>query len=493
MDRRKLDRLTELASEIGSVEGALDHLAEALREHGGDPALAREAQRARSVLRRRVRELHEGLLDARMAPLDEPFARVAALVRDLAVERGKRVRLVTRGGDTRIDRALAEPVGEALTALVRRAIDREIDAPAARERTGRAADATLEIAARAHGSRLRIAVRHEGQGADAGEAADDAGLNGVRQVLARVGGTLARQRDASGAITATLELPVSVVRIPALLFEAGGCVFAIGRDAATGVRAFVPTEVERVDDREVLRDQDGVAVLYRLADVLALRASDSVERGESHAFLFDGPGERWALAVDRLIGREELVVTAFGPSLRGVPALVGAADLGDERIALVVDARAPFDRGGDALRARDPVAVRAASGAPPPAMTTAAIDAVLVVETRAGRYGLPLSIVREVVAAARVTRVPRAPAGVIGVISRHGAIRTVLDLAWLVGQDTSAPPENSPIVLVDLGDESVGLRVERVLRVARDVSGEATACVLIDPAKLFQARVEARG
>lgn len=493
MDRRKLDRLTELASEIGSVEGALDHLAEALREHGGDPALAREAQRARSVLRRRVRELHEGLLDARMAPLDEPFARVAGVVRELAIERDKRVRLLTRGGDTRIDRALAEPVGEALTALVRHAIDREIDTPATRERAGRAADATLEITARAHASRLRIAVRHDGRPVAAGEARDDVALERVRETLARVGGTLARQQDASGTTTVTLEVPVSVVRIPALLFEAGGCVFAIGRDAASAVRAFVPADVEWVDDREVLRDQDGTATLYRLADVLGLRPSAAGERGESHAFMLDGPEARWALAVDRLIGREELLVTAFGPSLRGVPALVGAADLGDERIALVVDARAPIDRVGDALRAREPVGVRGVSETPPSAMTPSTTDAVLVVEIIAGRYALPLSIVREVVAAARVTRVPRAPAGVAGVISRHGAIRTVLDLAWLVGRDAPAPPENSPMVLVDLGDESVGLRVERVVRVAHETSGDAPAHVLIDPAKLFAMRTGKQG
>jgi chemotaxis signal transduction protein len=112
-----------------------------------------------------------------------------------------------------------------------------------------------------------------------------------------------------------------------------------------------------------------------------------------------------------------------------------------------------------------------------------------VVEVRAKRHALSLSFVREVIATARVTRVPRAPVGVAGVIAWHGAFLTVVDLAWLVNGRASALAEGAPVVLVDLGQETVGLCVERVVRVARDLSADGAEPV--DPVRLFVERAGA--
>ncbi|HZO37204.1 MAG TPA: response regulator, partial [Solirubrobacteraceae bacterium] len=62
-------------------------------------------------------------------------------------------------------------------------------------------------------------------------------------------------------------------------------------------------------------------------------------------------GRRLAAVCDALIGKEEIVVKSLGPLLAGVTAYLGAAILGDGRIALLVDpvelVRASTERRGD--------------------------------------------------------------------------------------------------------------------------------------------------
>lgn len=109
----------------------------------------------------------------------------------------------------------------------------------------------------------------------------------------------------------------------------------------------------------------------------------------------------------------------------------------------------------------------------------------LVVQVGSERHALALSLVHEVVSGARVTEVPRAPVGVAGVICVHGAIVTVVDVARVLGLD-APPADDSPIVLVDVRGECVGLRVDRVVRVGAEGREGAALPEALDPAWLFE-------
>jgi len=90
-------------------------------------------------------------------------------------------------------------------------------------------------------------------------------------------------------------------------------------------------------------------------------------------------------------------------------------------------------------------------------------------------YALPVSIVREIVRAAHVTPVPRAPAGVLGIASFRGRVVTIIDLGTRLGLTCSiALPAAGPlrghrlrILMVDIGLETLGYLVDEVLMVYR--------------------------
>lgn len=82
-------------------------------------------------------------------------------------------------------------------------------------------------------------------------------------------------------------------------------------------------------------------------------------------------------------------------------------------------------------------------------------------------YALPLDAVREILKPPPVTPVPRSPRDVLGVISVRGRITTVVDLRSRLGAVMAELDKHSRVLLVDDGDEVLGMLVDRVLQVHR--------------------------
>ncbi len=62
---------------------------------------------------------------------------------------------------------------------------------------------------------------------------------------------------------------------------------------------------------------------------------------------------RLGLVVTTLVGEQDVVIKALGASLKGVRGFAGASELGDQRIALVIDAPALIEEvltGGERVR-----------------------------------------------------------------------------------------------------------------------------------------------
>ena len=82
-------------------------------------------------------------------------------------------------------------------------------------------------------------------------------------------------------------------------------------------------------------------------------------------------------------------------------------------------------------------------------------------------YALPLSCVREIMRVPSVTAVPRAPAEVLGIISVRGQVTTLVDMRIKLQVEAAHIGSRTRILLVDQGDEILGLLCDRVLQVHR--------------------------
>lgn len=87
-------------------------------------------------------------------------------------------------------------------------------------------------------------------------------------------------------------------------------------------------------------------------------------------------------------------------------------------------------------------------------------------------FGCDLSRVREIVPIRRATRLPGAPAFVLGLINLRGMVVTVMDLVRRFGGGEADPQEGS-IIIVDFGTRAVGIAVDAM----KDVQGVVARAV----------------
>ncbi len=92
---------------------------------------------------------------------------------------------------------------------------------------------------------------------------------------------------------------------------------------------------------------------------------------------------------------------------------------------------------------------------------------LVVVRLDRERYGVPIEHVHEIIRMQEVTRIPRAPAFVEGVINLRGQVIPVIDLRKRFGLPHAERNGAARIVVVEMNGSRVGVVVDAVLEVLR--------------------------
>ena len=82
-------------------------------------------------------------------------------------------------------------------------------------------------------------------------------------------------------------------------------------------------------------------------------------------------------------------------------------------------------------------------------------------------YGVDISRVQEIIRMATITKLPRAPEFVEGVINLRGKVIPVVDLKKRFGLEQGERSRASRIVVVDVGEHTIGMVVDAVSEVLR--------------------------
>jgi purine-binding chemotaxis protein CheW len=106
-----------------------------------------------------------------------------------------------------------------------------------------------------------------------------------------------------------------------------------------------------------------------------------------------------------------------------------------------------------------------------------------VVGFRVGRetFGVPISLVREIVRVPEITSVPNAPEYIEGVINLRGRIIPVVDLRKRFGDKVPQPSKKNRVVVVEMETRAIGLLVQSASEVLRILPSEIEA-----PQNVFQ-------
>jgi purine-binding chemotaxis protein CheW len=94
-------------------------------------------------------------------------------------------------------------------------------------------------------------------------------------------------------------------------------------------------------------------------------------------------------------------------------------------------------------------------------------EQIVVFKLAEQTYGVDIGAVAEIIRMESITRVPRAPEFVEGVINLRGRIIPVIDLRKRFGLPEGEQTRQSRIIIVEIGGMTIGMIVDAVLEVLR--------------------------
>jgi two-component system, chemotaxis family, sensor kinase CheA len=377
VDIQKLDGLMNLVGELVLVKTSLLRLTERLRGGEEATALGLELHRETRSLDRKLNELQGGILEVRMVPLGQIFDKLSRMVRKLTRELGKQVELEVRGSEVELDKLIVEELSDPLMHLIRNSFDHAIEPPEVRLAAGKPPAGRITLAAEQKGNHVVVSVSDDGSGIDErrvrevaverGLATAEAvaqlsrrdalnliflpGFSTAREVTALSGRGVGMDvvKNNIGALSGIIDLqsgpglgtrveitlPVTLAIIRALVVAGGGSTYAVPLNSVLEILTVEPAELRTVELREVLSLRGATLPLVRLGRFLG--ADRPAPPGPLFVVVVGLAQERLGLAVDGLIGQQDIVVKPLGRALAGVRGISGATDLGNRHTVLVLD------------------------------------------------------------------------------------------------------------------------------------------------------------
>ena len=374
----RLDALMNLVGELVTDRTRLAQIEGMLRTQYGKAGSVAALDETISRMSQVVDQLQEEVMQARMLPIAHLFDKCPRLVRDAARTAGKQVDLVVEGQSTELDRSIIEAIGDPLIHLLRNAVDHGIESPQARTVAGKPPTGTVRLAAAHVEGQIVITVQDDGRGIDphrtrqaavrhglisedeAAHLSDDeaitlifrpglstaeqvtgvsgrgVGLDVVRTNINRIGGSVVVENELGRGATFRLTLPLTLAILPTMLVALGNDVYAVPLTSIVESLYLSDVTVSSIKGHPAIHWRDQVLPLLNLRQFFG-RAPHAARDARPAVVAVTWGKLQVGLVVDKIIGKQEIVVKPLGSLIGNVPGLSGCTILGNGRIALIVD------------------------------------------------------------------------------------------------------------------------------------------------------------
>lgn len=326
-------------------------------------------------------DLQNVIMSMRMVPLTNTFQKMNRIVFDASRKLGKDVEFEMIGEHTEVDKNIIEHISDPLMHLVRNSVDHGVESNEERAKKGKKEKGKVTLSAKTESGKVWISVQDNGAGLDRAKilakarkqglldyTRDDAsytdkevyqfitlpgfstnekvtelsgrgvGMDVVVSNLQSIGGTLEIESTPGEGSVMNMKIPLTLAIIDGIVMEVGRSSFVI----ETGmVKEFVG-----IRDNHIVKDPDGKEfVMIRGEGYPVLRIGEWYDLKGYESDLEDGmlvivevEKQIICLLVDKLIGKQEIVVKPIPDYIKKVKGLSGCTQLGDGSIALILDA-----------------------------------------------------------------------------------------------------------------------------------------------------------
>jgi len=327
--------------------------------------------------------VQQAVMDTRMVPIGPLFTRFNRVVRDIAREKGKEIRLEIVGEKTELDKRMIDELSDPLIHMVRNSADHGIESPEVREAAQKPRRGTVTLEAFHRGNSIVIRVSDDGKGLDTerirkkciekeilteadaekmsprqihqmiwapgmstadkitGVSGRGMGMDIVKSKIEGLNGVVDIESSPGCGTTMTIKLPVTLAILPSLMVDIAGDVFAMPLESVTEIVSVSQDQMSTVHGQPVATVRGRVVSRVNLGDTLIFHHNDDAfdvpASQETTLVIVGEPGQEIGLVVNRVIGEEDIVIKSIAENYKNVPGIAGASILGDGRISLILD------------------------------------------------------------------------------------------------------------------------------------------------------------
>ncbi|MBN8706736.1 MAG: chemotaxis protein CheW, partial [Bacteroidetes bacterium] len=324
-------------------------------------------------------ELNVEIMSMRMVPVKHMFIRFQRSIRDIGREESKDVDLKIEGEDTRLDKTVMEEVIEPIMHCVRNAVSHGIELPENRKNKGKSETGLITLRAYQDGNQVVLEVEDDGNGIDAqrlkaaainkrivsperAESMTDSeamelmfipgfstaekvtslsgrgvGMDVVKNVVTKFKGNISVKSTLGKGSCFTIRLPLTLAINQSLLIQAAGRTFAFPLSSVDETVELVLENIQRIGEQELITVRDQTIPLIHLSHVIGVEEDPATMKLKYPVVILSDSDQKIAIRVDRLIGKEEIVVKTLGSHLKNVMGVMGATVLGDGSVILILD------------------------------------------------------------------------------------------------------------------------------------------------------------
>ncbi|MCI5884153.1 MAG: chemotaxis protein CheA [Clostridiales bacterium] len=378
VDIDKLDVLMNLVSELIIAKNALVSVSSA--EGTADLSSNNIFNENIEYLERVTTNLHESVMKVRMVPIESVVNRFPRMIRDLNRKLDKKMELYMTGEDTELDRTVIDELGDPLMHLLRNSADHGLESNEERVRLGKPEVGSIYLDAYQEGNNVTIEVRDDGAGINVDKVRQKAidkgtiteqqaetmtdkdfidllfrpsfstadkisdvsgrgvGLDVVKTKIESLGGSIEAKTVRGEGSTFTIQLPLTLAIIQALMVEVGKEKYAIPLGNIDTIEEISLDEIKLVQSKEVIHLRGSVIPIVRMNEVLEMEDYERDPESNSLIVVVVKKGEqRLGLGVDNLLGQQETVIKSMGHHITNAKLFSGATILGDGEVALILD------------------------------------------------------------------------------------------------------------------------------------------------------------
>ncbi|MDA1132731.1 MAG: chemotaxis protein CheA, partial [Proteobacteria bacterium] len=328
-----------------------------------------------------TRELQESVMSIRAQPVKTVFSRMSRVVRELAQQTGKKLKLELVGEGTEVDKTVTERLSDPLTHMVRNAADHGIESPEERIAAGKPAEGTIRLSAEHKGGRIVIQLTDDGKGINrervlqrarerglvdehsqlSDEEIDNliflpgfstaetisnisgrgVGMDVVRRNVQDLGGRVSIKSNPGKGSAFQLTLPLTLAVMDGMVVRVGDETYIVPLSNIVECLRPAAGDVDAtgVDGDVLMLRGEVVPLAYLHAYFNVPGAQQDCTKGVVVVLEVEG-GAKIGLVVDDLRGQQQVVIKSLEVNYGRVDGVAAATILGNVQVALILDVAA---------------------------------------------------------------------------------------------------------------------------------------------------------